>query len=129
MAELNLRIDELIRRYQRMSDAMQSGDATKKALEYLGEKTVRAAKKTTPVRTNHLRDSWSYRKIAPDKIEIANAADYAIYVEKGHGVVRNGRTVRFIPPVYMLRGALLHVRKNNLDKARRMVLEELDRID
>ena len=130
MAKLDLKLESLISKYERISDAMETGAATKRALNYLGEQAIASVKKATPVRSGTLRREWKlHNYTGRNYIVVANNTDYALYVEKGHRVVCGGRTSGFVPPTYMLRNTLIKVRKYYLPRAQKMVLEDLSKID
>ena len=102
MAKLDLKLESLISKYERISDAMETGAATKHALNYLGEQAIASVKKATPVRSGTLRREWKlHNYTGRNYIVVANNTDYALYVEKGHRVVSGGRTSGFVPPTKM----------------------------
>ncbi|MFD1203589.1 HK97 gp10 family phage protein [Sporosarcina contaminans] len=76
-----------------------------KVAKQLAQMAIRRVKKMTPVDQGDLRDNWKYhilKKGDTYTIIIYNTIEYASFVEKGHRIVRNGKTVGWVEGRFML---------------------------
>lgn len=86
-----------------------------------------AAKKNTPVKTGFLRRMWFTTPTLEIKggieKELFNAAEYALYVNNGHRIVRHGKTAGFVKGKFMLEKAIGKVDKAMVEEFRKEVEE------
>jgi hypothetical protein len=84
-------------------------------------------KKNTPVDTGFLRRMWfatpTLEVNGGVEKELFNAADYALYVNNGHRIVRYGKTVGFKKGEFMLEKAIGKVDKAMVEEFRKEVEE------
>jgi hypothetical protein len=84
-------------------------------------------KKNTPVDTGFLRRMWFTEPTAETNSGIEkklyNVADYALYVNNGHRIVRHGKTVGFKKGEFMLEKAIGKVDKAMVEEFRKEVEE------
>lgn len=123
MARMDLGLKELARRTQKVASGK---DAVKKGLTRLGQVVLTRAKQLTPVDGGYLRSQW-FMEVTANAVYIENLVSYAAYVNYGYRMVREGRTVGFVPPVQMLELALLKTAKYDLkNECERMLKEMLE---
>lgn len=76
---------------------------------------LRTAKHNTPKVTGFLQRSWrisqTEEKNKGVEKKLYNTAEYALYVNNGHRIVRNGKTIGFVKGRLMLDKAILQVDK------------------
>lgn len=87
----------------------------KECIDEIALRVYRSAVRQTPVDTGFLKGDWTLGAIVKRgkfyQVEILNPADYAIYVEYGHRIVRGGVTYGWIDGVFMLTIAEREVEK------------------
>lgn len=86
-----------------------------KILYDLADALRRAAVGRTPVQTGQLRRNWQIGRVKKRgdtyEIEVYNNTEYAPWVENGHRVVQNGRTVGFCDGFFMLKYSVLDLQR------------------
>lgn len=101
----------------------------KRYARIMGLKLVREAKRLTPVDTGNLRRHWFFKveESGDIRIWVLNDAEYAGYVNNGHRVVRNGRTVGFVRGTHMLKKSIDCYKENYMKQDVEAMLEDLRR--
>lgn len=77
-----------------------------KVAKQLAQMAIRRVKKMTPVDQGDLRDNWKSHIIKKGDtytIIIYNQIEYASFVENGHRIVRDGKTVGWVEGRFMLK--------------------------
>lgn len=84
-------------------------------------------KKNTPVDTGFLRRMWfatpTLEINGGVEKELFNVADYAVYVNNGHRIVKHGKTVGFVKGEYMLEKAMGKVDRAMVEEFKKAVEE------
>lgn len=74
--------------------------------------------KETPEHTGYLRENWKSRPARKRwngySGSYSNNVSYGLYVNYGHRLVRNGKTVGYVPGFFMLEAGQEHVSRNYL---------------
>lgn len=74
----------------------------------------KVAAKNSPVETGHLRRSWEVGPVERDaktmRASVYNTTNYAIHVEYGHRIIRNGKYVGYVPAQYFFARSLSQFR-------------------
>lgn len=100
-----------VRQLKQTRDALEKlngriDDIFKKAINEIAGRMLSSVIKKTPVDTGFLHDSWELGAIVKKgnvyEIEITNSADYAMYVEYGHRIVKDGSTLGWVNGFFML---------------------------
>lgn len=72
--------------------------------------------KETPVDTGYLRENWQSRPARKQgngySGSYSNNVFYGLYVNYGHRLVRNGKTIGYVPGFFMLEAGQEHVSRN-----------------
>lgn len=72
--------------------------------------------KETPVDTGYLRENWQSRSARKRgngySGSYSNNVFYGLYVNYGHRLVRNGKTIGYVPGFFMLEAGQEHVSRN-----------------
>lgn len=83
-----------------------------------GNRCLANTKRRTPVDTGALRNRWKlagpFKRGGDRYVVIHNNLNYASFVEEGHRLVRNGRTLKWVNGRHMARIALTQT-QNKLD--------------
>ena len=100
----------------------------KRHARIMGLKLVREAKRLTPFDTGNLRRHWFFKveESGDIRIWVLNDAEYVAYVNNGHRVVKNGRTVGFVRGAHMLKKSI-DCYKENMKQDIEAMLEDLRR--
>lgn len=89
--------------------------------------------RTPPIRTGHLQKGWRRSTVkkwrGTYQAEIYNNVEYAPWVENGHRIVRNGKTVGDVPPRFMLRNSVYDAEKKAPAYLERKQREFLSRLE
>lgn len=76
----------------------------------IANEVLAATVKDTPVLSGHLRRSWQRSRAKKwhgvYRAELYNNVHYASYIENGHRIIGNGKTVGFCEGKHMLRNAM-----------------------
>lgn len=89
-----------------------------KFLAQEGELLRGRAAMRTPVDTGKLRASWETHRINPQRVEVANKTEYAVFVEYGHRVKVHGKyTGKVVKGKMMLHRAFDEVKANFFEDA------------
>lgn len=85
----------------------------------IANEVLKATVKNTPVKSGQLRRSWQRSNAkkwhGAYVAEIYNNVRYAPWVENGHRIVRNGKTVGFCEGKHMLRNAMQAAKEKSPD--------------
>lgn len=118
--EFQIWLDKL----DRISDEKATEALMIKCTDALGSQVLRGTIKRTPVGKDRrvqgvpvkggaLRRNWEQKPARRAgtvyKSVIFNGTPYALYVEKGHRIVKGGRTVGWVPGQFMLESSLTEV--------------------
>lgn len=72
--------------------------------------------KETPVDTGYLRENWQSRPARKRgngySGSYSNNVFYGLYVNYGHRLVRNGKTIGYVPGFFMIEAGQEHVSRN-----------------
>lgn len=72
--------------------------------------------KETPEHTGYLRENWKSRPARKRRNgysgSYSNNVFYGIYVNYGHRLVRNGKTIGYVPGFFMVEAGQEHVSRN-----------------
>lgn len=88
-----------------------NGEMIVKEMEQVLTKTagiaINKVKRKTPVDSGDLRRGWQASNIKRSgnnlSVDISNNVEHAPYIENGHRIVRSGKTVGYVPGVFMLK--------------------------
>lgn len=90
-------------------------ELVKGCIDEIALRILRGAKRTTPVDTGFLKDDWTLGAIVKNgktyEVQVSNPTEYAMYVEYGHRIVINKKTVGWKDGFFMLTIAEKEVQK------------------
>lgn len=120
-------IEDMEKAFERGLKAWENTIALKHAKK-MGQKIVREVKSLTPVDTGNLRRRWdSKAEVSRDDIliHVQNDAEYAAWVNNGHRIVRNGKTIGKAPAVHMLEKGISNYEKTYMQDDMEAMFEAL----
>ena len=126
MSDIKIDISELVAFQNQIAtlDKKIKNKVCKDIAKSLGTNLEKLVIKSTPVITGTLRRNWKTKgfKIANGyQVTVLNQTEYAPYVEYGHRIVRNKKTIGFVKGRYMLTRATQKIRETAIQHARKIL--------